>query len=150
MNQKRRIASEAAAATSSGVDVQPLSPVTEVRQQACSEIEPTEALTLSVETEAGAADCSERYFDLGNSLTIAEVGRLKAGLAKLLASPGALGLNAGRLERADTAGIQLLLSFCREAERRGLEVSWSCASKPLIITATRLGLSRALGLSQIC
>jgi ABC-type transporter Mla MlaB component len=118
-------------------------------RQASPERKLEEALALPVETDPGAAACAERRLDLGKSLTIAEVGPLKSALADLLASPGPLGLDAGRVERADTAGIQLLLSFCREAERRRLKVSWGSASNSLIITASRLGLSQALGLNPI-
>lgn len=109
-----------------------------------------EAPVSPVEATPGVAVCFERSLDLGNSLTIAEVRPLKGTLEQLLTPREPLSLDASRVERADTAGVQLLLSFCREAERLGLEVSWRSVSEPLFATASRLGLSRALGWDRPC
>ena len=48
---------------------------------------------------------------------------------------------------ADTAGMQLLVAFSREAEMRNVEIIWRGASEVLLQSAAGLGLSVLLGLA---
>jgi phospholipid transport system transporter-binding protein len=80
------------------------------------------------------------------SLTIAEVGALKGSLDALLAGAAPLTLDGRGVTRADTAGVQLLLAFAREAEARGRRFTWAGFSSTLAEVARRLDLARDLGL----
>lgn len=55
-------------------------------------------------------------------------------------------LQAHRVERTDTAILQLLASFMQAARRQGIAVSWERPSAALCRAARLLGLVRALEL----
>lgn len=95
-----------------------------------------------------ASAVAVRRVALGSSLTIAETASLKSALMDLLASSGPVVFDAVNVERADTAGIQLLLAFIHAARRHGLELSWGPTSEALLGTASCLGLSQVLGLNS--
>jgi phospholipid transport system transporter-binding protein len=84
---------------------------------------------------------------LGPSLTIQEALGLKQQLGGILSAGGAVHLDGAGVRSADTAGIQLLVAFSREAKLRNLEIIWRGASEVLLRSAARLGLSTLLGLA---
>ncbi len=84
---------------------------------------------------------------LGPSLTIQEALGLKKQLGGVLSAGGAVHLDGAAVRSADTAGIQLLVAFSREAQMRNVEIIWRGASAVLLQSAARLGLSASLGLA---
>jgi ABC-type transporter Mla MlaB component len=52
----------------------------------------------------------------------------------------ALELHAAKLERVDTAGLQLLLAFCRAASEHGLKLEWRSVSDVLRANGTMVGV----------
>ncbi len=92
-----------------------------------------------------ATDDSPSAVQLGDSLTIEQVGALHADLSGRLGETH-LVLDAGSLTRVDTAGLQLLTSFIRTAEGRGARVEWRAPQPALRESARRLGLEGALRL----
>jgi anti-anti-sigma regulatory factor len=84
---------------------------------------------------------------LGPSLTIQEASGLKQQLGGILSAGGAVHLDGAGVRSADTAGIQLLVAFSREAKMRNREIIWRGASEVLLQSAARLGLSALLGLA---
>ena len=54
-------------------------------------------------------------------------------------------LDASRVERVDTAALQLLTAFCRAAREGGLALSWHGISPALADAAATLGLGETLG-----
>jgi anti-anti-sigma regulatory factor len=84
---------------------------------------------------------------LGPSLTIQEVSGLKQQLDGILLAGGAVHLDGAEVHSADTAGIQLLVAFSREAKMRNVEITWRGASEVLLQSAAGLGLSALLGLA---
>ena len=76
---------------------------------------------------------------------IAELSTVKATLDAALAT-AAVALDGGAVERIDTAALQLLTVFRREAAARGVAVEWLGASEALRDGAARLGLARTLEL----
>jgi len=76
---------------------------------------------------------------------IADLATLKAALEAALSAPAAA-LDGGAVERIDTAALQLLTVFRREAAARGVAVEWLGASEVLRDGAARLGLARTLEL----
>ncbi len=62
-----------------------------------------------------------------------------------LAAPSST-LDASAVERVDTAALQLLVAFHRDALARGGKITWAGVSTPLREAAERLGLTQALAL----
>lgn len=77
---------------------------------------------------------------------IAEARVLHETLGKLLPRQTSIVLHAGRLERIDTAAMQVLASFCRTARQRRLALTWETPSASLREAANLLGLESAFGL----
>lgn len=76
---------------------------------------------------------------------IAEVGELHAQLLGALESSQIV-LDGGTVDRVDTAALQLLVAFQREAKQRERQVQWAQVSAPLHDAASQLGLTEALAL----
>jgi ABC-type transporter Mla MlaB component len=61
---------------------------------------------------------------LGEQLVIGEVGTLHGQALEAFDAGAALRVDCSRVERADTAGVQLLVAMQREAARRGTALEW--------------------------
>lgn len=94
-----------------------------------------------------AAD-TESDITLEASVDVSMAAELRGTLDMALAGEGPLSVNAAAVERADTAGVQLLLALSREAARRERPLIWQAVSPALRDTAARLGLDAALGLPE--
>jgi anti-anti-sigma regulatory factor len=70
---------------------------------------------------------------------------LRSALLEALALP-ASALDAGAVERVDTAALQLLAAFRRDAAAKGHDTRWLGASEALHEAAGLLGLARMLDL----
>jgi anti-anti-sigma regulatory factor len=85
-------------------------------------------------------------FAVAAECTVADASSLKTGLAKLLDESGSVALDISAVQRIDTAGLQVLVTFCRECESQGRQVEWR-GSAPVITSAAKLlGLSALLKL----
>ncbi|SFR85920.1 STAS domain-containing protein [Dyella sp. OK004] len=76
---------------------------------------------------------------------IADLPAVKAELQAALSTASAE-LDASAVERVDTAALQLLAVFRREAASKGLAVAWVGASAALRDAAALLGLAHTLEL----
>ncbi|WP_266172195.1 STAS domain-containing protein [Dyella subtropica] len=76
---------------------------------------------------------------------IADLPGVKSELQAALITPAAE-LDASAVERIDTAALQLLAVFCREAGAKGHTVTWLGASTVLRDAAALLGLTQTLEL----
>jgi len=76
---------------------------------------------------------------------IAEVGALHGQLRDALEASQIV-LDAATVDRVDTAALQLLVVFQREAKQRERQVQWAGVSAPLYDAASQLGLVEALAL----
>lgn len=79
--------------------------------------------------------------ELGGSLGIAQVNTVYAQLLVSLAEEQAVNLDLSHIERVDTAAIQLLYSFQREAIAQGLVIIWSNPSKVFCDAVDILGIN---------
>ena len=61
---------------------------------------------------------------LGHSCTIDDVAQLRSELSAPLATSKPIIIDASRLERIDTAGLQLLAAFCIDCLERGIVFAW--------------------------
>jgi len=57
-------------------------------------------------------------------------------------------VDGSAVERIDTAGLQMLLSFARHQAGRGKALRWSAVSPELIRGSQLLGLATALGIPE--
>jgi len=55
-------------------------------------------------------------------------------------------LHAEKVNRADTAGLQLMLAFVQSSRERQVNVVWDKPSTTLLDTAAALGITTTLGL----
>jgi phospholipid transport system transporter-binding protein len=78
-------------------------------------------------------------------LDIVGARNLYGKLNSVLAHAKPVALDASRVERVDTAALQLLAAFCRTAREAGLALRWRDASPALREAAAMLGLHDALG-----
>lgn len=79
--------------------------------------------------------------------TLAEADSLQAALTGLLEEPRTVTLDAGAVQRIDTAALQLLAAFVRDRRLAGRIVGWREAERTLEPAARLLGMSDMLGLA---
>ena len=77
---------------------------------------------------------------------ISEARVLHEALGNLLPQQTSIVFHADRLERIDTAAMQVLASFCRTARQRHLTLTWEAPSASLRAAINLLGLESAFGL----
>jgi ABC-type transporter Mla MlaB component len=120
----------------------------EVAAAAPESVEPAPA-SPETQRQEHSARSSEGPIDLGEALTIREVGAMQARLLQALIdqSQADYQLSAADLQQIDGAGVQMLVAFVQEASRRGCGVSWQTQTEVLRQAAASMGLSHALRLS---
>lgn len=79
---------------------------------------------------------------LGRALGIREVGDLRAQLLSAI-DAGPVIIDAGAVEQADSAGLQLLVALERSLASRGEAITYSAAAPALHAAARLLGLHEA-------
>ena len=87
-------------------------------------------------------------FNLPQNLTIANVHGLHEEFEALVDKQDcdAVVLKAEDVQRADTAGLQLLLAFMQATRERQITVTWDHPSVSLCNAADLLGLGNAIGI----
>ena len=80
----------------------------------------------------------------GSDWTVREVTALKALLLGAANSAGTVCLDASGVERADTAGVQLLVALNQTLRARGAELLLKAPSGALCAALDRVGLGRAI------
>ena len=87
--------------------------------------------------------------DLGDALTIQNAEQLRKKFQALLQTEHkTLELNTGSVQSVDTAGLQLLSVFIRQAAARGVSVRWCGFTEILAQGASRLDLEKVLNFSS--
>ncbi len=82
--------------------------------------------------------------DCGESLDISVARSFYEQLVKSSIGAEAIALNGENLQRVDGAGLQLLVSFFREAQRQNFSVHWQGASPALRHAAQLFGVADCL------
>jgi len=98
----------------------------------------------SAEDNAAEAEVSGNL-NLEGSLGIAEAETLYQRLLAILDAQVDVCIESETLSRVDTAGVQLLYSFVKEANVRSMKVEWKSVSDALRENAAMLGLSENMG-----
>jgi ABC-type transporter Mla MlaB component len=89
---------------------------------------------------------TEKIVALANACKLTEVGKLYGELKQALAGPRRVVLDATDVRGMDTAAMQLLNAFIREAQARRIAVEWREAKGALTRDAKTLGLTGRLQL----
>ncbi len=89
---------------------------------------------------------TEMPIQLEAEVTIAQAGELKGRLTQFLDGERSPELDGSAVEHIDTAALQLLVAFVREAEARDRKPSWRGASEVLIEAAQQIGVAELLHL----
>jgi ABC-type transporter Mla MlaB component len=88
-----------------------------------------------------------RVLALDEQCTIARAGEVRSRLVRLLEHAAPVTIDAGRVERVDTACLQLLTAFVRDRRSAGREVTWRAPTAAFLESVTLLGLGSLLGTS---
>lgn len=80
--------------------------------------------------------------DLGGSLLISQIAELHAQFTAACDEAGSIELDISRIERIDTAAMQLLCSLRRIDAAGGGRILWSRPSEAFMEAAGRLGMRR--------
>ena len=83
---------------------------------------------------------------LGAALDIMHASSLKERLQTALQKKSHIVLISDKVERADTAGLQLIYAFKQEIHKQGKQMSWQKPSEVLLKASKTLGLSSYLEL----
>lgn len=83
---------------------------------------------------------TETLVAFGTDVEISGMRALYTQLTPLLARSTVLALDAGRVERVDAAGLQILLGFCQSARLRRTPLHWRAVSPAVRQAAQRAGV----------
>lgn len=78
--------------------------------------------------------------DCGEQLTIASCAEIYAQLLAAMAEGQAVNIDASQVIKVDTAALQLLYSFQRDARAQGLVTIWSDPSKVFCDAVDTMGM----------
>jgi len=87
-------------------------------------------------------------FRMDKQCTVREAESLKHALHTAEDSSGDFIVEAGAVERIDTAGLQLLLGFASRLRLMQRRLIWGSVSPAFRQSASQLGLAPALGLPE--
>ena len=87
-------------------------------------------------------------FDCPDIMNIADVTEMQGELLAMLDKGGEVIIDASRIERIDTAMLQVLCAFGEDARGRGIKLEWREPSEYFIESARQLDLAACLGLEQ--
>lgn len=82
-------------------------------------------------------------------MDIASAEQVHMALEQALEQGQAVELSAAKVVRLDTAGVQLILGFCAEAEKQHLEVTWKEPSDTIVEVMSFMGLAKKVGLEEV-
>ncbi len=119
----------------------------ESTQQDCvAEAEPTQQDSAE---EQPAPPGNITSLSFSPRFSIREVAARTRELQQLLEQDAQVELDFEDVDIVDTAAIQLLVAFTKEAHKRGVAISWQQPSAALLRSAELLGLSQELGLPDV-
>ena len=96
-------------------------------------------------SQSGPSD-NGLMIDCNAVFDISVVTDFKAMLQQSLAGGQAIVLDASKVERIDTAALQLLTALCQDSVTKGVEISWVNPSESLTYAAKLMGLESVLRL----
>lgn len=88
------------------------------------------------------------HFQLPEDMLVDNLASMALQLeAVLVDSPACIEMDASALEHVDTAGMQLLYAFARDARQDGKTLAWQDMNPHIVEAARLLGMTDMLALS---
>lgn len=94
------------------------------------------------------SDNEATVIDCGDAVGIANVGDMYAHLLSELAEGHAVQFDVSKVERVDTAAMQMIYAFSKEAEKLGHILNWENASEGFVRSAKILGLATLMNMKD--
>ncbi|MBF0281014.1 MAG: STAS domain-containing protein [Zetaproteobacteria bacterium] len=85
-----------------------------------------------------------QYFLLDDVINIGKLTTLKNALQQLIEQQQAVTIDASKVERIDTAALQLLALFVQTLKNNNIHVTWQQPSEPFITMVNLLALHSLL------
>ena len=92
------------------------------------------------------SDSEKSIVTCPESMDISVVAEFSIELKTALEAKQAIQLQAANVERADTAGLQMLCAFFLDAQAEGVDVEWLEPSDALLGSSKQIGLAEHLKL----
>jgi ABC-type transporter Mla MlaB component len=108
---------------------------------------PAMPVEQQVEPAAAPASSDGPKIELPSNATVKDAEALKNGLLQWLDEPAPVVIDAGSVERVDTAVIQVLCAFVRDRAARGHAVTWR-ATQALLDAARLIGVGGLMALPE--
>ncbi len=86
--------------------------------------------------------------DCGEFLGIANVGDIYTRVLSQLAEGQLIQFNVSKVERIDTAAMQMIYAFSKEAAKHGHDLDWEDASETFVRSAKILGLATLMKMTD--
>jgi ABC-type transporter Mla MlaB component len=93
---------------------------------------------MTTDAPSGKDEVRGHRFD--DEVVLGRIGEAKDRLDEVLLEGGDVDADASGIRRIDTAGMQLIVAFCREVRRRGRVVTLRGPSAAFSEAACRLGV----------
>jgi anti-anti-sigma regulatory factor len=97
-----------------------------------------------VDTGVAASEARTSLIDLGVSCTLQDVAAVRSACLAALASKDPPHIDGSRVERVDTAGLQVLVGFTIDCMERSIHFTWTDRSTALERSIRRLGIGPLL------
>ena len=104
--------------------------------------------SASIDTKSEEKHSLETIIVCDHQVDIAKAGALRDVLLAALIDKKPVVLDAGDVERVDTAALQVLTAFFVDANAQNLKARWQNPSSAIINAASLLGLTDSLGLAR--
>lgn len=108
----------------------------------------THGRTPRISSAPGGKAAQHNPLVLQAECTQSHAEELKGELCALLEHKETVTLDAGAVERVDTAALQLLAAFVRDRHLAGRAVEWCAASSALVSAVQLLGMDAMLSLNE--
>lgn len=111
-------------------------------------LEPAVIPRMEVSEEIAATETvrADTVVAMASNCTVKDAVAMKGSLCAVADADGPVVIDAGAVERIDTAVLQLLVAFVRERLGKDREVTWRAPSAALLDSARLLGVSDLLTL----
>ena len=90
----------------------------------------------------------KKTVNCGDTLTIAQAADLHQQLRQAMEASSTVEVVADKIEKVDTAGLQLIIAALREIEKAGGHMVWKQPSPVLLDAANTLGMTSSLLFDQ--
>lgn len=89
-----------------------------------------------------------KVYELPEDVSIATAEKLRSEMLHYVTTCDVLDIDASKVSRVDTAGVQLLAVMAASARSGACRLNWLSVSETLMHAVSTLGLAAAIGVTQ--